>query len=148
MQPAKTQIRLGIRPVWSESSWSAWRKLGSLATHWAHSKDSDQTGGMPSLWTESSLGAQSHCWFCHVVAHICNRWNLQRYFSMDLWLPRHWTKTIKYINCFMCANSEGSGETAQMRRLAWAFTGRLCHKYHNLMSWLSYTLYMVWKFYR
>ena len=31
--PAKTQISLGIRPVWSESSLSAWRKLGSLATH-------------------------------------------------------------------------------------------------------------------
>ena len=30
---AKTQISLGIRPVWSESSLSAWRKLGSLATH-------------------------------------------------------------------------------------------------------------------
>ena len=30
---AKTQISLGIRPVWSESSLSAWRKLGSLTTH-------------------------------------------------------------------------------------------------------------------
>ena len=26
-------------PVWSASSLSAWRKLGSLATHWAHSED-------------------------------------------------------------------------------------------------------------
>ena len=33
VRPAKTQISLGIRPVWSESSLSAWRKLGSLATH-------------------------------------------------------------------------------------------------------------------
>ena len=39
VRPAKTQISLGIRPVWSESSLSAWRKLGSLATHWAHSED-------------------------------------------------------------------------------------------------------------
>ena len=30
-------------PVWSESSLSAWRKHGTLATHWTHSKDSDQT---------------------------------------------------------------------------------------------------------
>ena len=30
---AKTQISLDIRPVWSEFSLSAWRKLGSLATH-------------------------------------------------------------------------------------------------------------------
>ena len=136
VRPAKTQISLGIRPVWSESSLSAWRKLGSLATHWAHSKDSDQTGWMPrliwvfagctvtllvlsccgsnytnitlwqqpfwttkcmknlvlthlshdmtkwvcaqqrlrsswaSVWSESSLGAQSFCWLCHVTAHF------------------------------------------------------------------------------
>ena len=47
--PAKTQISLGICPVWSESSLSAWRKLGSLATHLAHSNDSGQTGRMPRL---------------------------------------------------------------------------------------------------
>ena len=28
-----------VRPVWSESSLSAWRKRGPLATHWAHSED-------------------------------------------------------------------------------------------------------------
>ena len=33
VRPAKTQISLGSRLVWSESSLSAWRKLGSLATH-------------------------------------------------------------------------------------------------------------------
>ena len=33
VHPAKTQISLGIRPVWSESLLSAWRKLGFLATH-------------------------------------------------------------------------------------------------------------------
>ena len=59
VRPAKTQISLGIRPVWSESSLSAWRKLWSLATHWAHSED-----------PESSLGTHSFCWFCHVVAHL------------------------------------------------------------------------------
>ena len=47
--PAKTQISLGIRPVWSESLLSAWRKLGSLATQWGYSKDSDQTGQMTRL---------------------------------------------------------------------------------------------------
>ena len=36
----------------------------------------------------------------------------------------------------MCANSEGFGETTQMRRVTWAFPGCLCDKYHNLMSWL------------
>ena len=37
---------------------------------------------------------------------------------------------------FMCLNSEGFGESERMHRLVWAFTGRLCDKYHNLMSWL------------
>ena len=37
---------------------------------------------------------------------------------------------------YMCANSKGSGETARMHRLAWAFAGRLSDNYHNLMSWL------------
>ena len=46
VRPAKTQIRLGIRPVWSESSLSVWRKLGS------------------------SLGAQSFCWFFHEAAQM------------------------------------------------------------------------------
>ena len=49
VRPAKTQISLGIRPVCSESSLSAWRKLGSLATHGVHSECSDQTGRMPRL---------------------------------------------------------------------------------------------------
>ena len=49
VRPAKTQITLGIRPVWSESP---------LCTHWVakdpsflhgDSEDSDQTGWMPRL---------------------------------------------------------------------------------------------------
>ena len=49
VRPAKTQISLDIRPIWSASSLSAWRKLGSLATHWANSEDYDQTGRMPRM---------------------------------------------------------------------------------------------------
>ena len=50
VRPAKTQISLGIiRPVSSEFSLSTWTKLGSVATHRAHSEDSDQTGQMPRL---------------------------------------------------------------------------------------------------
>ena len=49
VDPAKTHISLGSRPVWSESSLSACIKLWSLATHWVHSDDSDQTGLMPRL---------------------------------------------------------------------------------------------------
>ena len=60
---AKTQISLGIRPVCSESSLSAWRKLRSLATHWAHSEDSDQTGRM---WVFAGRT-------CHFVGFVMRR---------------------------------------------------------------------------
>ena len=46
------QISPGIHPVWSESSW---RKLGSLATHWAHNEDwSDWADAQ----VETSLGTR------------------------------------------------------------------------------------------
>ena len=38
-----------VRPDWSESSLSAWKTIGSYATHWGHSEDSDQTGRIPGL---------------------------------------------------------------------------------------------------
>ena len=65
--PAKTQISLGIRSVWSKSSLSAWRKHGSLATHLDHSEDSDQTGRMPRLiWVYAG-----HT--CHFVGFVMRR---------------------------------------------------------------------------
>ena len=46
---AKTEISLGIRPVWSESSLCAeWVAKDPMFLH-ADSEDSDQTGRMPSL---------------------------------------------------------------------------------------------------
>ena len=47
-------------------------------------------------------------------------------------------RTLCLLPYFICANSEGSGETAQMCKLAWTFAGRQCDKNHNLMSWLKY----------
>ena len=79
VRPAKTQIRLGIRSVWLESSLSAWRKLGSLAIHWLHSKESDQTALIPRLiWvfarrTSHFQGQQPMppiFWYVH--SHNCN----------------------------------------------------------------------------
>ena len=63
-----------LRSAWAsaqsdQSSLSAWRKLGSLATLWAYSEDSDQPGRCPG-WSESSLGAKSFCWFCHEASHF------------------------------------------------------------------------------
>ena len=67
VRPAKTQISLGIRPVWSEYSLSSWRKFGSLATHWAHSEDSGQTGRMPRLiWVFAGR-------ICHFVGFVMRK---------------------------------------------------------------------------
>ena len=69
----KTQISLGIRPVWCpgwpESLLSAWRKPGSLAPIKRTVKTLIRLGRCPG-WSESSLGAHLFCWFCHVVAHM------------------------------------------------------------------------------
>ena len=49
VRPAKTEISLGIRPVWSESSLCAqWVAKDPRFLH-ADSEDSDQTGRMPRL---------------------------------------------------------------------------------------------------
>ena len=49
VRPAKTQISLGIRPVWPDFSlWALWVANDPTFLH-ADSKDSDQTGRMPRL---------------------------------------------------------------------------------------------------
>ena len=66
----KTQISLGIRPVWSESSLAKLRtqgffKLRTQGFFMRTAKTLIRLGGCPG-WSESSLGAQPLCWFCHV----------------------------------------------------------------------------------
>ena len=93
VRPAKTHIRLGIRPVWSESLLSAWRKLESLTTNWAHNEDSDHwvdcEAELGLLWADMLF-----CWFCHALAHFCfsslllsmSGEGCASWFSVD-WLP-------------------------------------------------------------
>ena len=81
VRPTKTRISLGIRPVWSESSLSAWRKLGCWATHWVHSEDSDQTGWMPRL---ISVFAGRRCHFVGFVLRQLIYWVWEK--QPDLWL--------------------------------------------------------------
>ena len=68
VRPAKTRISLGIRPVWSESSLSAWRKILSYTL--SAQQDSDQTGWMSRLislhWAHMPF-----CRFCHNAAQMC-----------------------------------------------------------------------------
>ena len=53
-----------------------------------------------------------------------------------------------HISCMRTAKALArlrgcSGETARMRRLAWAFASRLCDKYHNLMKVARMFMYTV-----
>ena len=52
-----------IRPVWSESSLSAWRKLGFLATYWVHSEN----------WSDWA-DAQADLSLCWVHSHFVLSW--------------------------------------------------------------------------
>ena len=78
--PSLISLRcLGIRPVWSESSLPAWRKLGSLATHLAHSQDTDRTGQMPRLiWVFAG-----HT--CYFVGFVTKPLIYTKHWSSDTW---------------------------------------------------------------
>ena len=76
-----TQRRL--RSAWAsaqsdQSSLSAWRKLWSLATHWAHSEDSDQTGRMSRLIGVFAPAHMPFCWFCHEAAQMWQQLQCER----------------------------------------------------------------------
>ena len=69
VRPAKTQISLDIRLVWSESSLSARRRLGSLVTQLSAQRR------LCSDWADAQVDlslrwAHSFYWFCHVMAQI------------------------------------------------------------------------------
>ena len=87
VRPAKTQISLGIRPVWSESSLSAWRELawvlsyplsakGRLWPDWA-----DAQADLSLRWAHMPL-----YWFCHEMAQMWsnNENRAWSFFSLSL----------------------------------------------------------------
>ena len=97
-----TQISLVNCPVWSESSLSAWRKLGSLLPIERTLETLIRLGRCPG-WSASSLGAQSFCWFCHGKLSACSAfekhcflnvlkcWNS---FCYTWWLPYAWPACV------------------------------------------------------
>ena len=67
VRQAKTQISLGIRPVWSESLLCAQRIANDPSFLHADSEDSDQTGRMPRLiWVFAGRT-------CHLVGFVMRR---------------------------------------------------------------------------
>ena len=69
VRPAKTQISLDIRPVWSESLLCALWIAKDPVPLQAETLISLQSGRMPRL-TWVFPGHTSFCWFCHDMAHI------------------------------------------------------------------------------
>ena len=76
VRPAKTRIRLGGCPVWSESSLCAqWVAKDLMFLH-GDSEDSDQTGRMPRL-----IGVFAGR-TCHIVSFVVTRLTLQPVFIL------------------------------------------------------------------
>ena len=106
VRPAKTQISLGIRPVWAESLLSTWKKHGTLATHWVHSEDSDQTGWMPRLiW---AFAGRTH----QFVGFVMMRLKLLTSFFSEMYLLQNlsdnknfgikWAKSWENLSLGVC----------------------------------------------
>ena len=77
---AQTQISLDIHPFWSESSLSAWWKLGSLATH----ANADAQADLRLRWAHTSFRL-----FCHAAAHFASFLCLRKASFMLAALPLH-----------------------------------------------------------
>ena len=82
VRPAKTQISLGIRPIWSESLlYAQWIAKDPSFLH-ADSEDSGQTGRMPRLiWVFAGRT-------CHFVGFVLH-WLIYLWNSMGIYIT--WT---------------------------------------------------------
>ena len=69
MRPAKTRIRLEIRPVWSVFA-VRMKKPWDLCYPLSAQRRLIRLGRCPG-WSESSLDGHSFCWFCHGVTCLC-----------------------------------------------------------------------------
>ena len=69
VHPVKTQISLGIHPVWTESLRLAWRNTGPSATHWGHNEDwSDWADGWSLPWAHKVILLVLSCSGLNVVS--------------------------------------------------------------------------------
>ena len=130
VRPAKTQISLGIRPVWSESSLCVqWTAKDPRFLH-ADSEDCDQTGRMPRLiWVFAKRTLSLLVLSCRGS------------FVTDSCLVGPWTNII-LINSrdtviFLSFRTDRSGQTVQtqIRLLLWVYTvcNSLC------IFWMHYS---------
>ena len=166
VRPAKTQISLGIRPVWSvfavrmKKAWvlsyplSAQRRLWSdwadaqadLSLRWAHTHCtgfvmSRLRGASPFCphvylytkdyainvndWAKIICDASSE-----FVSSSIPSWHILTAHAQPFRGARDLAVCLKVPldSLLVWASSEGSGETARMRRLAWTFAARIGDK--------------------
>ena len=109
------------------------------------------SGPSDSSAAEPSLPAKTRHWKGYQLSQLRRLWHFSSSVNSFFKCASSHLSGARCLNFWsdssstsiLCANSEGSDETARMRRLAWAFAGRLCDKYHNLMSWLSWSFYIL-----
>ena len=128
--PSEDSDQPGHPPSLIKSLLSAWKKLGSLATHWAHSKDSDQTGWMPRL-IRVFAGRT-----CHFVGFVMRE-------AMECWSCRAlFTRALYSISSLSCSVSQRVNNQIRHHRTQILMTGcRVWSRSTSLTkSWCSGTL--------
>ena len=154
--PAKTQISLGICPVWSVFA-IRMKKYWPINYLLSASKKSDQTGRMPRLiWVFAGRT-------CQFVGFVTRR--LGCFVLILTWSTEEWTKVLfsgvlsrgtkpdilvsssnstathaEIYTSFLHADSEDSDQTGRMPRLIWVFAGRTCHFVGFVTMWPNYEL--------
>ena len=93
---AKTQISLGIRPVWSESSLCAQWVATGPSFHHAPSEDSDQTGRMPRLILVFA-GRTSH-FVGSNGSNVIQQWTVQHWILKYVEFPNLMCSERKFKN--------------------------------------------------
>ena len=139
-QETESQSRASTGPP--HSVWIPGRETSSRYTRHTLTWSTSERW-IPSVYMKWKM--MKMCKWINQLSYIMRLWHFSS--SINSFFKHAYTaiqclifgRTFRLLPYFMCVNSEGSGETAQMRRLAWAFAGRLYDKYHNLMMWLNYT---------
>ena len=123
-RPAKTQISLGIRPVWSVSLLCAQRVAKDPSIH-ADSEDSDQTGQMPRLiWVFTgrtttllvlSCGG-SYWWYIAYLNSNCFSLGFSLSLSLVFW-NCFWYSSFSWVHSFSRFRTTGLGTEIRRKKL-------------------------------
>ena len=98
MRPAKPQIILRIRAVWSEPLLIVWIFYECEATDWTSFGVSTLKRRLHRLFWVYSCKKKTHCWKSHVAAHIC----LTCLYPWDLRWTGKWEKLTYQTTVWLC----------------------------------------------